>query len=276
MKQRLLNDHQQTVTCLMSQGQNLLREMGQYDRAAQIADALKEAQSRQKPTIMFYGLYNAGKSTLINAICQKKIAEVGPVPTTAASQAVDWDGYTLLDTPGINAKDEHTQIAEQEIDSSDLILFVLDNMDGFERKIVYQVIVDILLRQKAVAVVINQKDIKDDETELPTSEQPSLQKIAARVMENLHRQAQSVGYELVDNGKLFLGIFMVNAQMALDALNEPIAEDRDMIYQDAGIYSLSHTINETLRASSRVRMLMTPVTNLKKNIGRSPHCISAG
>ena len=218
MKQKLLNDHQQTVTCLMSQGQNLLREMGQYDRAAQIADALKEAQSRQKPTIMFYGLYNAGKSTLINAICQKKIAEVGPVPTTAASQAVDWDGYTLLDTPGINAKDEHTQIAEQEIDSSDLILFVLDNMDGFERKIVYQVIVDILLRQKAVAVVINQKDIKDDETELPTSEQPSLQKIAARVMENLHRQAQSVGYELVDNGKLFLGIFMVNAQMALDAL----------------------------------------------------------
>ena len=134
MKQKLLNDHQQTVTCLMSQGQNLLREMGQYDRAAQIADALKEAQSRQKPTIMFYGLYNAGKSTLINAICQKKIAEVGPVPTTAASQAVDWDGYTLLDTPGINAKDEHTQIAEQEIDSSDLILFVLDNMDGFERK----------------------------------------------------------------------------------------------------------------------------------------------
>ena len=133
-------------------------------------------------------------------------------------------------------------------------------------KIVYQVIVDILLRQKAVAVVINQKDIKDDETELPTSEQPSLQKIAARVMENLHRQAQSVGYELVDNGKLFLGIFMVNAQMALDALNEPIAEDRDMIYQDAGIYSLSHTINETLRASSRVRMLMTPVTNLKKTL----------
>ena len=266
MKQKLLNDHQQTVTCLMSQGQNLLREMGQYDRAAQIADALKEAQSRQKPTIMFYGLYNAGKSTLINAIFQNKIAEVGPVPTTAASQAVDWDGYTLLDTPGINAKDEHTQIAEQEIDSSDLILFVLDNMDGFERKIVYQVIVDILLRQKAVAVVINQKDIKDDETELPTSEQPSLQKIAARVMENLHRQAQSVGYELVDNGKLFLGIFMVNAQMALDALNEPIAEDRDMIYQDAGIYSLSHTINETLRASSRVRMLMTPVTNLKKTL----------
>ena len=53
MKQKLLNDHQQTVTCLMSQGQNLLREMGQYDRAAQIADALKEAQSRQKPTIMF-------------------------------------------------------------------------------------------------------------------------------------------------------------------------------------------------------------------------------
>ena len=73
MKQKLLNDHQQTVTCLMSQGQNLLREMGQYDRAAQIADALKEAQSRQKPTIMFYGLYNAGKSTLINAISRRNL-----------------------------------------------------------------------------------------------------------------------------------------------------------------------------------------------------------
>ena len=28
MEQRLLNDHQQTVTRLMSQAQNLLREMG--------------------------------------------------------------------------------------------------------------------------------------------------------------------------------------------------------------------------------------------------------
>ena len=264
MEQRLLNDHQQTVTRLMSQAQNLLREMGQTDQAEKIAGALKEAQSRQKPTIMFYGLYNAGKSTLINALCQKEIAEVGPVPTTAAIQAVDWDGYTLLDTPGINAKDEHTRIAEQEIDVSDLILFVLDNMDGFERKIVYQVIVDILQRQKAVAVVINQKDIKDEEKELPTPEQPSLQKIAARVMENLHRQAQSVGHELIDSRKLFLGVFMVNAQMALDALEEDNAEDRELIYQDAGIYSLSHSINKTLRASSRVRILMTPVINLKK------------
>ena len=66
MEQRLLNDHQQTVTRLMSQAQNLLREMGQTDQAEKIAGALKEAQSRQKPTIMFYGLYNAGKSTLIS------------------------------------------------------------------------------------------------------------------------------------------------------------------------------------------------------------------
>ena len=52
--------------------------------------------------------------------------------------------------------------------------------------------------------------------------------------------------------------------MALDALEEDNAEDRELIYQDAGIYSLSHSINKTLRASSRVRILMTPVINLKK------------
>ena len=36
----------------------------------------------QKPKVLVYGIYNAGKSTLVNVLCGKEVAEVGDRPTT--------------------------------------------------------------------------------------------------------------------------------------------------------------------------------------------------
>ena len=34
----------------------------------------------QKPKVLVYGIYNAGKSTLVNVLCGKEVAEVGDRP----------------------------------------------------------------------------------------------------------------------------------------------------------------------------------------------------
>ncbi len=266
MDKMLLNNHQVTVMNLMQEGQVLLSDMGLTDLAGEVDRQARDSASRKAPEIMFYGLYNAGKSTLINALCQKAVAEVGDVPTTAAIQTVPYAGYTLVDTPGINAKEEHTNIAVKEIDHSDLVLFVVDNGDGFERKIVAQAVIEIMRRGKAVAVVINQKNVSDDEDmSLRVSDQPSIRGVYNKVLENLNRQARSEGIPQLEDSKLFLGIFPVNAQMAFDA-SEAASEDATLLQECSGIQSLVNAMDKSIRSSSAVRMLLTPVTFLREKL----------
>lgn len=69
----------------------------------------------QKPKVLVYGIYNAGKSTLVNVLCGKEVAEVGDRPTTAKTQPYDAGKYILMDTPGIDAPIEHEMEADEYI-----------------------------------------------------------------------------------------------------------------------------------------------------------------
>jgi len=79
--------------------------------------------------IMFFGAYNAGKSTLINTILGEGKAKIGDIPTTDAIDTYKWNDYKLLDTPGINAPIEHETISKTQLEKSDLIVFVIRKDD---------------------------------------------------------------------------------------------------------------------------------------------------
>jgi len=70
------------------------------------AGKVRELANAQ-PRIMLYGVYNAGKSTLLNAIIGEPKAKVGDIPTTYETTSFHWRGYELIDTPGIGAPIEH-------------------------------------------------------------------------------------------------------------------------------------------------------------------------
>lgn len=53
--------------------------------------------------VALVGEFNAGKSSLVNALVGEPGAAVGVTPTTVAADSYDWRGLTLLDTPGFNA-----------------------------------------------------------------------------------------------------------------------------------------------------------------------------
>ena len=267
MENILLKNHHAAIFELMSEGRDTLEEMELHDFAEEIAAQAQQAQSKKVPTIMFYGLYNAGKSTLINALCEKEVAKVGDVPTTASIQSVPWKGYDLVDTPGINAKEEHTQIAIGEIDRSDLILFVVDNADGFEREIVSHTVVEVLKRGKPVAVVINQKNCDESEDpSIPVPMLPSMERVSAKVAENLRRHSLAEGRDILEEKKNFLGLFLVNAKTAFEAslCTDPGAAA--LLRQNAGIESLANAIDQSIRASVPVRMLLTPAVFLKEKL----------
>lgn len=259
----LIDNHKQAILTLLRDGTALLTKIGDEDRAQRLREVQRETENKKSPTIMFYGLYNAGKSTIINALFQKEIAPTGDVPTTTAIQEVPWEGYTLIDTPGIDARAKDTEIAKNEIFRSDVVLFVMDNADTFDNAIVYQAIVDILKTDKPLAIVINQKNVDENEDpNTPVPDQNSIRTIVGKVSSNLEVQGAKDGMQIVGKLSNFLGIFPVNALTAFEARMCP-GEAGDMLYRASGVLSLRNALNESLRRSEFVYMLRTPLINLR-------------
>jgi len=261
----LIDNHKSVVMNLLGEGETLLHQLGDAENEEKVRIIRSETTKKEAPTIMFYGLYNAGKSTLINALCRKNVAKVGDVPTTASIQTVPWEGYTLIDTPGIDARDEHTRIATAEIEQSDLVLFVMDNADTFDNAVVYQAIIDILRTGKALAGVLNQKNINEQEQEIPVPEQRSMERIMQKVSGNLEFQGVKSGIPNIRSQSNFLGFFPVNARDAVAAIAQQ-KEIAEVLYQNAGIRSLANAIDGWLRRTGRVQMLMTPLIRLQETL----------
>ncbi len=82
------------------------------------------------------GLLKAGKSSLCNALCNSlddSLFAVGDIRTTTKIQEHAVDGFSLLDSPGLDCNDHDTQTTLQLIESLDIILYVHNlNCGGFD------------------------------------------------------------------------------------------------------------------------------------------------
>jgi len=125
---------------------------------------LRDQATAGRVTVMLYGAYNAGKSTLINALLGREDAAVGDVPTTDNVTAYDWDGHVLLDTPGVNAPIEHEEVSLARLKETDLVLFVLRQEDQ-DADDVLRRIFDLLDNRHPVFLVLNVSDSDTDHVE---------------------------------------------------------------------------------------------------------------
>ena len=106
-----------------------LAEKYMATNASHVLDDLRQRVEDDRIRIMLFGAYNAGKSTLLNALLGKESARIGDVPTTDKVDRYDWHGHVLLDTPGVNAPIEHQEVSEAELERTDLVLYVMRQED---------------------------------------------------------------------------------------------------------------------------------------------------
>ncbi len=122
-----------------------------------------------KPTVALVGRPNVGKSTLFNKIAGKKISIIEDTPGVTRDRIyseVSYGSYkfNLIDTGGIDVSegsfnDEIKVQVEFAIDESDVIIFVVDGIEGPNQN--DYVIRDMLRRfNKRVIVAINKTDNK--------------------------------------------------------------------------------------------------------------------
>lgn len=77
-------------------------------------------------SVAFVGQYNAGKSTIISALTERRDIPIDSDVSTETVTAYNWGGIQLLDTPGIHAGyREHDQRTFRAIDRADLVVFVI-------------------------------------------------------------------------------------------------------------------------------------------------------
>ena len=122
-----------------------------------------------KPTVALVGRPNVGKSTLFNKIVGKKISIIEDTPGVTRDRiysAVSYGKYkfNLIDTGGIDISngdfnDEIKIQVEIAIDESDVIIFLVDGIEGLNQN--DYVVRDMLRRSgKNVIVAINKTDNK--------------------------------------------------------------------------------------------------------------------
>ena len=119
-----------------------------------------------KPLVAIVGRPNVGKSALFNRLVGARMAIIEDVPGTTRDRNyadVEWSGreFTLVDTGGLEpdpggdiarlVKDQ----AEQAIEESDLVLFVLDTVDGLTATDLE--IADVLRRTEKPIIVVGSK-----------------------------------------------------------------------------------------------------------------------
>lgn len=108
--------------------------------------------------VVFAGQHDAGKSLLARCLTGRPDIQVGPGPLTDKSEAYDWNGHHLVDTPGVEAgvREEHDAITAVALQSADVILFVLtvEGMDDVTVKY-FSNLVESLRSTEPLIVVVN-------------------------------------------------------------------------------------------------------------------------
>lgn len=182
----------------------LLEKYSPNGNAASVLTEIRQSVETESLNIMLYGAYNAGKSSLINALVGSEVAAVGDIPTTDQVDVIDWNGFSLLDTPGVNAPIEHQETTEEQIKRCSLFLFVIREGDH-DSKDIYARLFDLLKRGKKVFVVLNHEIV--DNADLATA--------LARVTHNLFSKADDCG--VADAALNEVEIFPMNVKTAFKA-----------------------------------------------------------
>jgi predicted GTPase len=190
---------------LLDEGLPILTRYVNTSLIQDVTDFVQKRSADATPAIMVFGIYNAGKSTLLNAMLGEERADMGDTPMTDKVDPYPWRGFTLLDTPGIDAPIEHEEVSRAQLERSDVVLFVLSNDGSFEERKIYEEMCNILSSKKPLIVIVNNKSGQ-------TEAEDAYRYIYDAVARNLQEEAKKRGLSQVASD---VPILLINAKTAL-------------------------------------------------------------
>ncbi len=219
-----------------------------------------------KPQIMMYGIYNAGKSSVINALLGKDVAKVADIPTTDNVDLYSWNEYEIADTPGIEAPIEDEMVTEEHLRRADVVLFVMSNTGSHDKASNYERMKKVDRSGKKLIVILNDKQGEMMEEDIPENN-AELRRISTKVRKNL----QDLGV------KQDCKIVFVNADMARDArVCNMSPEDARLMHERSGIENLKKIILSELKKSNSFMVLRNTVFEIEQGLNKIIEELEAG
>jgi hypothetical protein len=216
---------------------------------------LQTRSAQLRPRIMVYGNYNAGKSTLLNALMGRADAKMADRPETAVVTQYTWGDYTLLDTPGIDAPIDHEEVAEEQLANSEVILFVVAAGGTTDEAKTWERLIDIVASERRVMLIVNNKaGIKVGDRDHAS--------INDALRAHLQRAAQGRGIEgILDR----VPVQWVNAKTALKGR----LEDKAALVAVSGILELEAALADFLEQSDTGTIFAACRKDLADAIGQA-------
>ena len=214
-----------------------------------------------KPEVMVYGIYNAGKSSIINELLGEDKAETNDIPTTHTISQYFWQGYQLTDTPGVGAPKDDEQVTQEHLRRADVVIFVMSTTGSNEKRDNYERMRDIAAAGKKIIIVLNDKngDIGTNEGNF------NIQAIKTKVVDNM----KQIGIAKADQ----YFIVSVNASYAKQGRhmeqdgkrlgNEILCKKGEILLNKSNMHELANVIMQELRHTNTFVIL----ANATREIG---------
>ena len=199
------------------------------------------------PEIMFYGIYSAGKSSILNELIGEDKAPVSDIPTTDKVTYYEWNGYKLADTPGVSAPIEHENITQEHLKKADIVLFVVGDAGTYEKKENYERLKEIADAGKKIIIVIN------DKAGYMGTDEEALQLVKQKIDSNVRK----VGIDNVDDKYCMVA---VNANTA----RKGRIADKQKLIELSGINELRNIILSELKKTSSFDVLRQAIHQMEE------------
>ena len=224
----------------------------------QIKPIMKDIQSLYdiklkslKPQVMVYGIYNAGKSSIINELLKDDKAIVNDKPTTDKIDYYEWNGYEIADTPGVGAPIEHEEVTNEHLKKADVVLFVMSTTGSDEKAENYIRMKNIIDAGKKVIVILNDKNAdlyRNNEV---------INAIKIKVGQNM----QKVNIDDVESKYC---IIAVNASRARNAR----LKNKPGLYDKSNFKELERVILSELKNTSTFNIMENTVYEIEQNLNK--------
>lgn len=220
----------------------------------------------QKPKIMVYGIYNSGKSTLVNAICKKAVAEVADRPMTDCIAEYDAGKYILVDSPGVNAPVQHEEIADRHLEGCHMVLFVISSKGMFEDRVNYQKMGNLIKKGLPFYIILNERAVQ-----LPPKEKAEERKKAKAKYEE---EQNAIERKIIKNLRVFSGVADVEKKYEVVKVNakrawEGIEKDKKAFVDASKISVLLGRIDSILEGRGALKQLLAPLSAIEYMIGET-------
>ena len=206
------------------------------------ADKIRKVE----PEIMIYGIYNAGKSSILNELIGEDRAKVEDIPTTDSVTYYQWQGYKIADTPGIFAPIKHEEVTQAHLKKADIVLFVMSTTGSNEKAENYRRMKEIADADKKIIIVLNDKNGDLGEND------DVIQIIKRQVAVNMKK----VGIDNVDEKYC---IVTVNAERA----HQGRVENEPLLIEASGFGELKDVILSELKRTSSFDLLRGGIKQLE-------------